>query len=324
MPLDELLEPLRSLGVAATILGGVPGRLKVGDLTLRVELRELAVVTPALARGLGDSPREAMGVVVADRISEAARLELAANGWGWFDRRGHLRLSAPSLQVMSTFDRPRRANVAIRHASTFPPVGIEVAVALLKEPGRDWKVTDLAATLGRSAGGVSERLTALRDAGLVDRRNRPLCPDLFWELVVPWHVKPVGLASFPGLDGPFSQLSWLGIPGDWVLTDTRAAVMLGAPLLAGTAVAPDFYVPQPSVVDSALSHFAGARADVAATVREIRYAGIHESEPFDRTAAGFGIAHPVVVALDLAIDRARGREVVESWDPTALGVTRVW
>jgi hypothetical protein len=59
-------------------------------------------------------------------------------------------------------------------------------------------------------------------------------------------------------------------------------------------------------------------------VRVIRYAGIYESEPLRRTRAGFRVAHPVVVALDVAQDRARGREIVAAWDPTDLGVIRVW
>ena len=37
------------------------------------------------------------------------------------------------------------------------------------------------------------------------------------------------------------------------------------------------------------------------------------------------LAHPVVVALDLAVDRSRGRDVVDAWDvDAALGVQRVW
>jgi hypothetical protein len=118
--------------------------------------------------------------------------------------------------------------------SAFPPVGIEVALALLEDPECGRSVTDLAGIIGRAAGGVSERLRALRDAGLVDRRNRPILPDLFWELVGPWHQRPAALASFPGVDGPFDQLSWLGLPAEWVLTDTQAALLLGAPVIASS------------------------------------------------------------------------------------------
>src|SRR5207248_7248828 len=119
---------------------------------------------------------------------------------------------------------------------------------------------------------------------------------------------------------PFDQLSWLGLPTDWVVTDTQAALILGAPVIASSDGPPDFYVPQPSIVDAAVSHFGPARGRAAATVRLIRYTGISSDAPFQRTPAGIQVAHPVVVALDLAHDRARGREVVEAWDPTSLGV----
>ncbi|MDQ6697644.1 MAG: winged helix-turn-helix domain-containing protein [Actinomycetota bacterium] len=206
----------------------------------------------------------------------------------------------------------------------FPPVGVEVALALLKEPERDWTVKDLGASVGRAASGVSERLRALREAGLVDRRNHPSRPELFWELVGPWHERAFGLAGFPGLAGPFEQLSWLGLPSDWVLTDTQAALFLGAPMLVSGEGPPDFYVPQPAIVDLALSHFGPARGEAAATVRPAGYAGVRETPAFRSTPGGFRVAHPVVVALDLAHDRARGHEIVEAWDPGPLGVARVW
>jgi len=300
------------------------GEIVVDGAVMPVEVKRLTVVTPAVARGLPHPMNGALGIVVADRISEDARRELVARGWGWVDRRGHLRLWTKGLRIAAEIEPLRSEAPSERFASIFPPVGIEVALALLQEPDGDRTVTELATHVGRSAGGVSERLRALRQAGLVDRRNRPIVPDLFWELVGPWHERPVALASFPGLDGPFRQLSWLGLPTDWVLTDTQAALLLGAPVIASSDAPPDFYVPQASMVEAAVSHFGPARGQPAATVRPIRYAGVHTEAPFQRTASGIQVAHPVVVALDLAHDRARGREVVEAWDPTALGVTRVW
>lgn len=319
---SEIAAALKRAGVPASVRGD--GTLVVDGAAVRLELRRMAVVTPAIARGLRKPAKDSLGVVVADRISEEARRELVARGWGWLDRRGHVRLWGHGLRVATEVERLVPAPARARFASVFPPVGIEVALALLKEPDRDWTVKDLASKLGRAASGVSERLRALRDGGLVDRRNHPMRPDLFWELVGPWHERATGLAEFPGLTGSFARLSWLGLPSDWVLTDTQAALLLGAPVVASADGPPDFYVPQPSFVDLAMSHFGSARGDAAATVRPIRYAGIHEAEPFRTTAAGFRVAHPVVVALDLAHDRARGREIVDAWDPAPLMVERVW
>lgn len=320
-PLDEVVTALERAGLHAACRDG---RLVVDGVAVPVEVKHLAVVTPASARGFQQPPDGMVAVVVADRISEDARKELASRGWGWVDRRGHVRIWTKGLRIASDIEPLRAKEMNDRVASVFPPVGIEVALALLTDPEHQWTVSELAGHLDRSAGGVSERLRALREAGLVDRHNSPLIPDLFWELVNPWHQRPVGLGSFPGIVGPFHQLSWLGLPADWVLTDTQAALLLGAPVIASAEGPPDFYVPQPSIVDAAVAHFGPARGQPAATVRPIRPAGIHTEEPFQRTPSGIRVAHPVVVALDLAHDRARGREVVETWDPTPLGVVRVW
>lgn len=319
--LSDVVEALRRADVPISV---AKSGLVIDGVRVRVEVKRLAVVTPAVARGLEPPAADGVGIVLADRISEDARRDLAERGWGWIDRRGHVRLWAKGLRIATDVEPLRAATPSTRFSSEFPPVGIEVALSLLKQPDREWTVKDLAASIGRAASGVSERLRALRDAGLVDRRNRPIGPELFWELVGPWHERAVGLASFPGLAGQLGQLTWLGLPSDWVLTDTQAALILGAPVIVTGDGPPDFYVPQPSIVDLAVSHFGAAHSEPAATVRSSRYAGIHDADPYRRTLNGFPVAHPVVVALDLAHDRARGREIVEGWDPTPLGLDRVW
>ena len=316
----ELVDALSRVGLSVRDRDGA---LMIDGVSVEVDVERKAVMTPTMARGLRSPPKGVLGVVVADRISDEARRELAARGWGWVDRRGHVRVWSEGLRIATDIEPLKRTPANARFGSVFPPVGIEVSLALLKEPERDWTVKDLAAALNRARSGVSERLSALREAGLVDRRNRPMLPELFWELVEPWSEPPFGLSSFPGLDGPFEDLSWLRVT-DWVLTDTQAALFLGAPVLASSEGPPDFYVPEPSIVDVAISHLGPSRGAPAATVRASRYTGVNESQPFRMTPSGLRVAHPVIVALDLAHDRARGREIVEAWDPSPLGVQRVW
>jgi hypothetical protein len=318
--LREVTVALERAGIP--VKAGRDGSLTIDRRTVRIAARTMSVVTPATVASL-DAPRGTLGIVVADRISEPARRALDERGWGWLDRRGHLRVWTEGLRVDTDIEPLATTRASDRFVSAFPKVGVEVALALLKEPERVWTVTELASRLGRSPGGVSERLRALREAGLVARDNRPLLPELVWELVVPFHERAFGLATFP-TGAEFSGLSWLGVPTDWVLTDTQAALALGAPVAAAGDGPPDYYVPEAPIVDLAVSHFGPARTQPAATVRRARYVGIVEREPFRRTQAGFGIAHPVIVALDLAEDRSRGREIVEGWDPSDLGVTRVW
>src|SRR5207248_5768591 len=118
--------------------------------------KRLSAVTPVIARGLRRPPKGTLGMVVADRISEDARRELAARGWGWVDRRGHLRVWTPGLRIATEIEPLRTQAPGERFASVFPPVGIEVALALLEDPELDWSVTDLATRIARAAGGVSE------------------------------------------------------------------------------------------------------------------------------------------------------------------------
>ncbi len=44
--------------------------------------------------------------------------------------------------------------------------------------------------------------------------------------------------------------------------------------------------------------------------------------PAELSHHGFAVANHIVVALDLAQDRGRGREILEGWDPE--GQVRVW
>lgn len=133
------------------------GQLVVDGQKLSIEIKRLSAVTPRVASGPGRPAKGTLGVVLADRISEEARRELASRGWGWVDRRGHLRVWMPGLRISTAIESRRTHAPDERLASVFPPVGIEVALALLEEPERDWSLSGLAARIGRAAGGISER-----------------------------------------------------------------------------------------------------------------------------------------------------------------------
>ena len=153
--LQELLDALHRAGVPASVRRG---RLTIDGVNMQVEVKQLRVVTPTTARGLEPPSKGVLGIVAADRISEEARAELSAHGWGWVDRRGHVRVWTKGLRISSDIDALRSDAPAERFVSVFPPVGIEVALALLTAPERKWTVKELASATGRAAGGVSERL----------------------------------------------------------------------------------------------------------------------------------------------------------------------
>ena len=69
----------------------------------------------------GDDDR--VWLVIADRVLEPGRVVLARNGWGWLDRRGHLRIDTKGLFVDTAVgaDREPGPPPARRFPSWFAP-----------------------------------------------------------------------------------------------------------------------------------------------------------------------------------------------------------
>src|SRR4051812_10726814 len=88
--LGDLADALHALDIDASLDGDV---LVADGNRLVVHVVGRAHPTPADLRDLVDeSPGRQPAVVVADRISEAGRDVLRTAGWGWLDRRGHVRV----------------------------------------------------------------------------------------------------------------------------------------------------------------------------------------------------------------------------------------
>ena len=318
--------------------------LDVGGRPIALELKRLASVTPAqLAHlspaGSGPARDGILRVVVADRITEAVRDELRRAGWGWLDLRGHLHVAGPGLlidtDVPSLRDRPVRTD-------PFSAAGLEIACSLLLDPTRRHGVRDLARAVGRSPSTVSEVLNAMRGQRLIDVDGSPVLPDLFWEAAGAWRPREVAVADVPRPGGNAAtvalQLGLNDVTGKlgWALTDTLAAAAYGAPVAARSDYPPDFYVPTQAVLRRAV-HLLGLPDDRAQRRATVRVAPVPmvcsmRVDPTDQSAdpSGWGtlsefwpLAHPVFVALDLARDPGRGREVVEGWDPPKPWL-RVW
>ena len=117
--------------------------------------------------------------LVADRISTAAREELSRAGLAWFDRRGHLWVRAPGLfvnaEVSSGSVVPTR-----RVVSVFRGTGLDVALALLVQPGGAPGRACRCPTIRSLSGPGVKILSELRSQGLVGSDNRPFVPELFW------------------------------------------------------------------------------------------------------------------------------------------------
>lgn len=201
---------------------------------------------------------------------------------------------------------------ARRVVVTFKGTGLDVALGLLRLPLESHGVNQLAREIGRSPGRVSEILTVLRERGtdrvgqssghpravlgrcrrveasldtdalsIAPRPARALPPDRY--LGCPCPRRPSGRRRAAG--------TW---PRLYVADDVDHATVVGA--------------------YGATSEWTGSEVAVCPS----RYGFIWQSSAH---RDGYPVANQLVVALDLAQDRARGHEVLEVWDPKEL--TRV-
>jgi hypothetical protein len=275
-------------------------------------------------------------IIVADRVTAQVRQLLREAGWSWLDLRGHLHLDGPGIFVDT--DVPQMRQEAVRPTPLAGQVGQEVAALLLLDPAKPAAVREIARTLGRSASTVSQALASMRQASLIDEDRRPVIPDLFWALAERWKPDSTDLGSVPLTAKPGGERSIedalrLGITDPetttgWALTDTLAAAAYGAPIGARSDHPPDFYVPDRSVLRRAVNLLgvASSHEGRAATVRvapfplvcRLRVSWDHELNQ------EWPLVRPLFVALDLANDPGRGREVLNGWMPPSEVGHRVW
>jgi hypothetical protein len=308
--------------------------LDVHGTPLPVNIKVVATATPEnMAKWLRTppvTPAENGRLVIADRVVAGARQLLTDNGWGWLDLRGHLHLSSRGVHIdtaVPAISQPKRP----RHVFSGKVV-LEVAASMLLAPGRPVSVRGLARELDRSPSSISAAVTTLQNAQLVDDRNLPIVPDLFWEMADAWRPVTITVSRVDLLRDPtiaeVLRTAWDDVPGGsgWALTDTLAAAAYGAPAGVRAHYPPDFYVP-----DEAVAHRAATMLGVpmseevrGATLRvaPVRQACATRRPSLD-TEAPWPLAHPLFVALDLASDPGRGREILDGWTPP-VDVPRVW
>ena len=326
---EDLALALAHLGLLTEAApAGADLAVTIAGHRLRLRVRATAYLTrerlPALGSPTGGG---VVDIVVADRITERARQGLSEAGWNWFDRRGHLRLiptdvvgiaiDRGDLQVL---DRPRDA--IGRQAPLTGLGGRAVAYALLTDPATPLAVRRSAAKLGLAPSTVSAALADLRSKGLIDAAGRPVLPELFWELADAWPQDHTWLRDRPkpndaGIPAPDAQ------GPTWRLTGLQAAIAWGAPMFAANPGL-DLYVPGPVVVTIAVRTY--ERASPGDHTTSIAVAPVRSvaAEPWPpELEEGWPLADPVAVALELAQDRGRGREILSDWSPPER-YQRVW
>lgn len=329
-----LLEALGRVGAAGEIVHGDGGEW---DFLVDVQGSRFAVVVKTVVTAgsvrdlIGRYEGAEMPVVVADRIARGAKDKLREAGVSYFDLRGELRLTAMPLfidTILSTgheHDRPSAAPLGSQVAK-------EAAIACLVTPDREHGVREVARWLGRSASSVSEAMRGLRDAGLVTASGKPLCPELFFELLGVWHSSSVRLAAVPDTTSQWIverlRLGLDDVEGSvgWALTGTVGAALWGMPIVARGDYPPDFVVPDSTALRAARLMLGSAEDPEArgctVAVAPVRLACRRRVDRGGLDGVGWPVVNHIVAALDIGQDAARGLEAINRWRPE--GIVRAW
>ncbi len=333
-----------------------PDRLTVRWPPLDVDhvvLRAVDVLSAAEASRLVASNPDQAQLVVANQVSADAAAILATDlRWSWLDRRTGLvlqrserdrgrtreyRFFAPVPEGgLTGHGRSLPGGWRLSSPSTTGPIrgraGISYAAALLRHaadslrspadpPSIRWVATDA----GMSPSGIGEAAKRLRDVGLVRPDGRPT-EELFWELATVWQparATPVG--TRPDLDVLAHldlRLEDLGAPG-WAEGGDTAALAWGAPMFTVGDV-PWIWAPSHALARRADRLLGPAGWDDRAGVIAVPPTPLVCQDrllPPDRPSP-WPTPHPVYLALELAQDPGRGREILEGWNPERFN--RVW
>jgi hypothetical protein len=315
-------------GVVDLVLDG-PG----GPISLEVKATSVAepgriatMIDSANGTSLGS--RADATILVADELSDASRKLLRERGWGYFDRRGRLWLRTKGVTINHTELQPQP-----RHRSDAPGtnpltgrVALGMALWMLMHPDHTAGVRALSRELECSPSTAHDAMKRLKGAALVRPDNAPLLPELFWAVADVWRPERHYVVRDPAPD----DAATLGLGEDGlalVISSDVAAAAWGAPVVVQSGARADFYV-APAVLQRAVRRLGPANETeagaslAAAPIRAVWKEGFNH--PSRATPwLHWPLAHPVVVALDLAQDRSRGREIIADWDPPDE-MRRVW
>lgn len=332
---DALINAVQAVGLdARTTVSDTDQRSDVlvvlpDGTTVVVQVKAASLVTAdsvpgQLQRWSGSTEIDVVPLVVADRITADGRDRLNGAGWSWLDLRGHLKVAGPGLFVDT--DVPALSKPSSVRRGFGGQVSIELTALLLLNPTTRIGVRAAAMTLERAPSSISEAFAALRKADLVDANHMPALPELFWELTEHWRpplCEDVASIPAPGSARENSVLH-LGLDDvestvGWALTDTVAAALYGAPVSMRANHPPDFYVPDRTVLRRAV-RLLGPATTPATRAGRIRTAPVPMvcAQRVDGTAWANEwrpLANPLFVALDLAQDPGRGREILDMWNP---------
>lgn len=321
--------------LVVSVPGGAVFDVEVKSVANRAEPGPIANALPTWDAQLESMRRKTgntvIGVLIANVVPDATKAILRDHGWGWLDRRGEIDLRAPGL-VLHTTDisagrpRPTAARDPIRGRA-----GITTSACLLLDPDAPPGVREIARRGDLAPSTVSTALSDLRAASLLEDDGGPLLPDLFWALGDAWKPDRHAFAETPS-PGAGARLE-LGLgtldEAGWGVGSTVAAAAWSAPVAVTSDAPPDFYVPNERDLRAAQRELRPAHTlderkctiAVAPTVLVVRPR--YEAPALATPWLEWPVVHPLFVALDLSLDRARGVEILRDWNPPTP-FKRVW
>jgi hypothetical protein len=145
----------------------------------RLQLRAAALSVPyrsALERLLAVEPD--VEAVVVERVPRGLAAAAEQHGIGYLDVHGQGLLVGPHLVYYAAPASQVAGAIAPPRASAFAPKASRVVRALLSDPLRGWRLTEVATLIDLYPGNVHRTLASLQQRGLVERdRDRYVVPD---------------------------------------------------------------------------------------------------------------------------------------------------
>jgi hypothetical protein len=306
-----------------------------------IEVKAASLADPARVAALVESyARDTSGraiadvnvvVLVADALPEASREILRDHRWGYLDRRGRLWLRTNGILINDTDLEPLpRHGVQAPLANPLTGrVALGMAVWMLMHSDQHASVRAFARELDCAPSTAHDALRRLQDAALVEPDGRPLLPELFWATADVWQPQRHYVSREPASDETGLALNLHDSdekPG-WAVSGDLAAAAWGARLVVSSGTPPDFYLPS-AVLRRAVRQLGPTNWSDRAASLAVAPLAAATRERFDRSSVAtpwlhWPLAHPVIVALDLAQDRSRGREILSEWKPPKE-FSRVW